>query len=695
MKVLLIYPPDRGLPSAPYASLPVLGAALKQGGHEVVLRDINLEVFHALVREETALHYREAFAGRLRDLETRLSLNPREAEEYSALTQILSIPEQALGNTSSAIRVMQSPGDFYNPEKFNRAHDDLADAIRFYYGLNPLESAELPNLVDRLFAALDDRPVDPVADIYRQKIVADILREQPGLIGLSIPFMISYYETMKLIKHIREQAPAIPIVIGGVMLENRIDPLATDPRLYQLFDYVIVGEGDLALCELAAALETGGDLDSVSNLCYRSSDGTVKHTEKKSVENLNDLPSPDFTELPLEKYLSPEPVASFQTSRGCYYGKCTFCSLSFRDNFRLRDPRLVVEDMIHVHEVTGIKMFLLWDSLSPPRTLKYIAREIREKNLGFHWFAETKFEKVFLKPEFAKKLYEGGCRVLQLGLESSTQRILDLTEKGNRIEDVDIMLDNIAAAGILSSVFWFIGFPGETGEEARRTYDFIQSRRAKITLSPYTGTYTLLPDQPLFHQPGRYGIQIHRDADSGKYRYTYADGSPPCDLTELDYAFQSRSDAKLLTHGVYLPYAVNNAPGLKKLTGNNRLGFLALEIESLDEAVAQRTPETYIYSFARDPIKDFAAPPQPVKLVYQAVTGKVFRPRGREMAVLEAMRQPTPLYLLTEILDMDWEEIKQIVEKLSNRGLIKFLVGLSAYQDCGRPDEAFSEMVQP
>ncbi|MEC7641596.1 MAG: radical SAM protein [Nitrospinota bacterium] len=693
MKVLLIYPPDRGLPSAPYASLPALGACLEQSGHEAVLRDINLEMFYRLMQEDMVPRYRPNFWARLRDLETRKSLNPIEAEEYNTLTRILSVPEHMLENASSAIRVMQSPDEFYDPDKFNKAHDDLANALRFYYGLNPLESAELPDLVERLFTALDHRPIDPIADAYREGIVADILRERPGLIGLSIPFMISYYETMKLVKHIREQAPSIPIVIGGVMIENRLDPLATDPRLYQLFDYVIVGEGDTALCELATALETGSHLNSVSNLYYQVADGTVKFNERKEIKDLNSLPSPVYAGLPLGKYLSPEPIASFQTSRGCYYGKCSFCSLSYRDNFRSRAPQAVVEDMVKIHETTGINYFLLWDSLSPPKTLKHIAREIKQRELGFHWFAETKFEKVFLKPEFPKNLFDGGCRFLQLGLESSTQRILDLTEKGNQIDEVDEMLDNIAAAGILSSLFWFIGFPGETQAEAYGTYDYIQSRRHKISLSPYTGTYTLLPDQPLFHEPERYGISIHRNTDNGRYRYTYEDGSAPYDRTELNYAFESRGDAKLLTHGVYLPYAVNNASGLKQLAGNYRMGPLAHELESLENALAERTVETFTQAFGRDPIKDFQAPPEPVQLVYYALTGETFRLRGREMMVFQALSRPTPVHTLTEQLGMDWQEMKGIIQALSNRGLIKFLPNPSSPLDSDRL--AFSEMAHP
>ncbi|MFQ5671497.1 MAG: B12-binding domain-containing radical SAM protein [Nitrospinales bacterium] len=672
MKILLLYPPDRAFPAVPYASLPALAPCLQQAGHEVVLRDASLDVFHRLMKEETLFRYLKTYRERLRVLEAKVSLNPDEAEEYKALVQTLAVPEEALRRVTASIRIMQSE-EFYKPESFTRAWDDLRSAMRFYYGPNPIDSPNYPDFADRLRKALSARWIDPVADVYGQGYIESLLRETPDLIGISIPFIVSYYEAMKLAKHIRARAPRIPLVIGGSLIDTYKDVMAADPGLYDLFDYAMVGEGEEAVCRLAAALENGAGLDAVPNLYYRDAAGAVKHTAKKSVEDLNVLPAPDFTGLPLEKYLSPEPIASFQTSRGCYYGKCTFCSLSFRDNFRLRDPRRVVQDMIDIHASTGIKTFLLWDSLSPPKTVRAVAGQVRDENLGFHWFAETKFEKTYLNKKFLQDLGEGGCRFLQFGMESASERILDLIDKGNKNAEIDVMLDNMAAAGIGASLTWFIGFPTETEAEADASYDFIEARRHKVTLSAYTGTYNLLPDQPLFYDRDSYGIDIHRNADGGYY-FTYRDGSEPYDRSERNHAFLARGDAELLKHGAYILYSTYCPDRIHKLSGAYRVGPLVRDVENLEEAVVQRTPETHITAFARDPIKDFNAPPSPVKLVYQSMTGEVFRLRGREMAVLDAGAEPVSLAAIGKRIGMDWRELESIVHTLTNRGLLKFIV---------------------
>lgn len=673
MKILLLYPPDRAFPAVPYASLPALAPCLKQAGHDVVLRDVNLEVFYALLKEETLLRYYGMRTQRRRILEAKIALNSQEADEYNALIRSLAIPKDVLKSAVSAIRVMRSAKDFYDPERFNKAWDDLRGGMRFFYGPNPVPSPNYPDLIGRLFKELERTKIDPVADVYRQSLVADLLCEKPDLIGVSIPFITSYYEAMKLVKHIRAQAPGIPIVIGGSLIDTYCDPMLTDPRLYELFDYGMVGECEEALARLATVLQNGESLESVPNLFWRAADGTVKHTEKKSVENLDTLPTPDFSGLPLDKYISPEPIASFQTSRGCYYGKCTFCSLSFRDNFRLRDPKLVVKDMTDINARTGIKTFLLWDSLSPPKTLRHIAEEISQRKLEFHWFAETKFEKTYMKKEFVQALGNGGCRFLQFGMESASERVLDLIEKGNKMDDVDIMLDNMAVAGIGVSVTWFIGFPTETEEEADYSYDFIQRRRHKITLSSYTGTYNLLPDQPLFYDQDRYNINIHQNNDGG-YEFTYKDGSAPFDSAERNHAFLVRGDAELLKHGAYILYSAYCPEKIEKLWGFHRMGPVVREVKNLCGAQVQRTPETHITPFGRDPIKDFNAPPSPVKLVYQSMTGEVFRLLGTEMKVLNAADKPVTVRELADNLGFEPVELERILTRLVNRGLLKLTV---------------------
>ena len=132
MKILLIYPPDRAFPATPYSSLPILASSLRKAGHEVVLRDVSLEVFMALAHKNILLEYWERWKGRLLELEQLVILSSEEETEYKRLYQILSIPRDFLETVANHISFMKDPKQFYEPECFTHSWDALRGVLRFY-----------------------------------------------------------------------------------------------------------------------------------------------------------------------------------------------------------------------------------------------------------------------------------------------------------------------------------------------------------------------------------------------------------------------------------------------------------------------------------------------------------------------------------------------------------------------------------
>src|SRR6188508_598772 len=96
MKILLVYPPDRTLPTIPYSSLAVLQGCLRAQGHTTVMRDMNVEVFHQLVRRDTLAHYADWVAHAFEELDGKDGLTPAEYERYRFLAPIAAIPREVL-----------------------------------------------------------------------------------------------------------------------------------------------------------------------------------------------------------------------------------------------------------------------------------------------------------------------------------------------------------------------------------------------------------------------------------------------------------------------------------------------------------------------------------------------------------------------------------------------------------------------
>ena len=98
--------------------------------------------------------------------------------------------------------------------------------------------------------------------------------------------------------------------------------------------------------------------------------------------------------------------------------------------------------------------------------------------IGWHGF--VRFERDLLDPDFVSGLAAGGCRMLQLGLESGSQQVLDRLQKGTRLDEVARMLDNLRQAGIATYVYIMLGTPGETREDAELTLQFLERHAGAI-----------------------------------------------------------------------------------------------------------------------------------------------------------------------------------------------------------------------
>ena len=112
---------------------------------------------------------------------------------------------------------------------------------------------------------------------------------------------------------------------------------------------------------------------------------------------------------------------------------------------------------------------------------------------------------------------KSGCKYLLWGLESASQRVLDLMDKGTKPEDVSKLMKNAHAAGIANHVFMICGFPTETEDEFAQTIKFLDDHKDYI-YAVHRGTFSLEPESPIFEHQERFGIKrswLLRDTPTG------------------------------------------------------------------------------------------------------------------------------------------------------------------------------------
>ena len=227
--------------------------------------------------------------------------------------------------------------------------------------------------------------------------------------------------------------------------------------------------------------------------------------------------SPDFNDTEPKNYYSPEPVVPLLLSRGCYWRRCTFC-VHYRSaglTYRMHSMEFTI-DMLKSFVAKGIRNFAFIDEMISPKHFTWLVEGIKEAKLDISYYALTKPSPDFT-PAIFKTMAESGCKYLLWGLESANQRVLNLMDKGSKIEEVSRTLWNAHAAGIANHVFLICGFPTETEEEFAQSIKFLDDHKDCI-YAIHRGTFGLELQSPIYEHQEQFGITrswLIRDTPSG------------------------------------------------------------------------------------------------------------------------------------------------------------------------------------
>jgi len=514
MKVLLLFPPSWH-PSQPYLSLPSLTAFLrKHGVCDVVQRDLNIELLDVLLTRKKCAEFFQRITDKLKRLEGVPPVDPIDEERRNALAYAAQTIPSVMDKVEYAKDTLRSK-DFYDLAKYMEG----VHVVNEYLGM--ISTLYFPSVMTALhndmrysvyssldiLRALDDEEENIFRDLYKSHVLSSILSYSPQLVGISITSTAQIIPGLTIARLIKAEKKDVHITVGGSVFTKLVDNLKQGSELFSLVDSFIMFEGERALLELVKQVDGAKDFAKVPNLVYLK-DGAVKANEPFCTEDLNALPTPDFDGLPLNLYHAPASVLPIQTSRGCYYRKCAFCNLHLdHGNFRLRRTDLLMEDIRVLSQKYDTRNFFFTDESVPINKLREISQLLIEKQWDIKWMGGVRFENV-LSRDLLESMAKSGCQKLVFGLESYSQRLLDLMKKGTKTDVVKRILDDCLAAGIAFHLYIIVGFPTETAEEAEETLGFVL-RKEYLTSRGYSclpSLFGMEKDSPLTHNPAEYGI---------------------------------------------------------------------------------------------------------------------------------------------------------------------------------------------
>lgn len=323
-----------------------------------------------------------------------------------------------------------------------------------------------------------------------QSLVDSIREFRPDLIGIT-SFSYCYDYALECIEEIKADFD-IPVVLGGPHVSVVKSAVFEDSNI----DFAIKREGEYSLSELLEAInQNKNDLSHINNLIWKKGGKIIENENMPFIENLDDLPFPDYSFFEVEKYASTKlRSTAIITSRGCPY-QCTYCStlLSMGRGFRKRSAGNVFAELKLRYE-EGYRDFDINDdcfSLDIERANK-IFDTVMKSGLEMHFKCYNGFRVDRISFDLFKKMKKAGFYFLAFGCESGNQEVLNKIKKSISLEQVRNAVKLANQTVIDCCVNFIIGHPGETYKQALDTLRFAKSLDCNYVnfsnLIPYPGT---------------------------------------------------------------------------------------------------------------------------------------------------------------------------------------------------------------
>lgn len=329
--------------------------------------------------------------------------------------------------------------------------------------------------------------IDALRDnLNNEQVMQKILAEKPDAVGINC-LTAFYNEVVDLAKLIKQNN--IICLIGGVHTAFLPYQTLVDTGA----DYVICGEGEIAMTELVNNKFINNDIQGVYSL------DNLKNVDQqiikaKIIENLDELPFPDWDQISPTTYpKAPHgaiaknfPIGVVMTTRGCPYG-CTFCASPqfYGRKIRFRSPENVIEEIKYLIKNHNVKeIHFEDDNLTLKREhIEKICNLILKNNIKISWACPNGIRADKVDEDLIKLMVKSGCYFFAYGIESANPQILKNIKKEETIEQIEKSIEMADRLGVSCHGFFIFGLPGETAETIQESINF--AKKSKLSCAQF------------------------------------------------------------------------------------------------------------------------------------------------------------------------------------------------------------------
>ena len=537
-KLLLITPPFVQ-PNTPYPATAYLKGYLARQGFAVEQADLSIELLNRIFSRDFLRQVFDAYpACRAKSSQIDDNLDRIHALAPHYLDTVECVM-RFLRNSDNTLATLMVGGDFLpQGSRFETVGDldyffgtlgttdcarmlctlylqDLSDLIRAVitphfeivrYGEQLSLSIPSFNLLEQELS----QPRNPIEEELIRLLEDKITAYTPTFIGFALPFPGNLLSALRCAQYIRERHPEIRTIFGGGYPTTELRQMS-DPGIFRYVDYIVLDDGELPLERI---LQGESLIHTYTAEGYHAGESRITHAQRGC---------PDFSGLPHDLYFSlsevPNPMHrlwsdgrwnKMMIAHGCYWARCVFCdtSLEYIARYESVPARQFVDWMEQVMKQTGSRGFHFVDEAAPPKLLKEISLEILRRGLKVSWWTNIRFESSYTG-DLAQLMSAAGCIAVSGGLETASDRLLGLMNKGVTIEQATLAMRSFRDAGIMVHTYLMYGFPTETLQESIDSLEVVrQMFRAELIDSAFWHRYAMTIHSPSGREPERFGVRM-------------------------------------------------------------------------------------------------------------------------------------------------------------------------------------------
>ena len=353
--------------------------------------------------------------------------------------------------------------------------------------------------------------VDQFADPDWESHFHRALAERPICLGVTCMTGPQIVYALDACRAAKERYPDLPVVWGGIHASLLPQQTLENP----LVDIAVVGEGEATFRDLVHALESGSPLDGVNGIYFKR-DGRIVATPPRPFVDIDLEPPLSYHLVNMDLYrrrLFDVDHISFNSSRGCTF-RCSFCwdPVMHKRTWRAMKPETVLDHLQQIIRDYGIRGFLFTDDhffIDMKRAYAILEGIVRANlNVTISKLQIRADTICRMSKDFLDLLVRAGVKRLTVGIESGSQRVLDLIHKDVTVDEVIEANRKLAPYPIVPLYLFMMGMPTETPDEFRESLHLAERL---VTENPRAGKtfniYTPYPGTELYGMALKHGLK--------------------------------------------------------------------------------------------------------------------------------------------------------------------------------------------